>query len=721
MVAATDARTDSLTDERLQLALDAGGMGTWSYDLATGSQTWDRRQYALFGLSPEVQPTRDLFMSMVLEEDREAVTFTPALLKPGVRYESQFRIRRPDGTTRWLMAHSLTRADATGHPIEVVGVNWDITAQKEAEARLAQSVQHLELALDAGRMGTWRYDLATGKQEWNARQFELLGLPPDAEPSRSTFISVVLPEDADRIAFSPENLRSGHFHDSEFRVRLPDGQIRWIAARSFARHDSEGRAIERIGVNWDTTERKQAELAALDAERRLALAAEAARLGIWDWNIETGAFYYSPRAREIYGFQPDEVITYDRLQARTLPEDYRQIEPIVARALDPAVRGYELYRYRITRADNGEERWLLAHGGAVFEERGGRAQPVRFTGTLQDITDEIWTQQALVDEQTRLQLALAAGELAVWELDVQTNTIKSSPELNRLYRFPEDSTPALEDFLRLYDPEELERVQATTAAALAGGDSAIKFEARHVWPDGQIKWISVRAQVFSEDGRPRRVLGVAMDATERRLSEERLRTTARELQHRVKNTLSVVQSIATQTFRSAPTKEAGVAAFGARLRALGRATDLLTNGNWQQVRLGEVVSEVLQPHRDQLHDRFDVSGEEIDIDSRHAVSLALALHELSTNAIKYGALSNETGRVDLRWRQDGAAVVLDWAESGGPPILAPPVSTGFGTKLLTRGLFDLSEGGVQIDYLPDGVRCRMVIGGLPSAGDAPAK
>src|SRR3569623_1676265 len=130
-----------------------------------------------------------------------------------------------------------------------------------------------------------------------------------------------------------------------------------------------------------------------EAEHRLELAAAVAQMGIWEWNMATGAFYYSPRARSIYGFSPDQVITYEVLRERTHPDDYRLIEPILERAFDPKVRGREIYRYRINRADSGEERWLLAHGGALFSGEGSNAKAVRYTGTMQDITADVAAQE----------------------------------------------------------------------------------------------------------------------------------------------------------------------------------------------------------------------------------------------------------------------------------------------------------------------------------------
>lgn len=698
----------SLLETRLQLALDAGRLGTWTYDLKTGAQVWDRRQFELLGLPSEgIRPSRELFLSLVVPEDRETLGLRSEDLFGGARQQGQFRIRLNDGSIRWLAGHSITRADAGGTPVELVGVNWDITDEKLAEARLQENFDELRLALDAGRMGVWRYDLATDKQRWDARQYELLGLPPTTEPSREAFMSAVLPDDRERVAYTAEDLRPGHFHDTEFRVRHPNGEVRWLTARSFARHDAAGRPVERIGVNWDSTDQKRAQLELQEAERRLALATEAAGLGIWEWNVETGAFFYSALARQLYGFSPTEPIDYPTLQRRTHPDDYRYVEPTVTRALDPKVRGHETYKYRITRADTGEERWLAAHGSALFSDDGPDARPLRYTGTLQDITAAVRLEQALRDEQARLQLALAAGDLAIWQLELSTNKVTTSRELNRLYRFPDDSSPAYEEFLSVYAPGERERVEAEAAASLARGEPSIRLEVKHVWPDGVVKWIGIRALVdLDQQGRPVRVIGVAMDVTERRTWEETLLTTARELQHRVKNSLAIVQSIASQSFRSTRTKEEGLRTFSGRLKALAAATDLLTKHNWTVVSVPELISEIISPYREDGHDRFHLSGEDLHIDSAHSVNLSMAVHELCTNAVKYGALSKEGGEVFIHWTPTPEGIALEWRERGGPPV-SPPLKTGFGTRLLRSGLFKETSGSVDLTFQPEGLVARI--------------
>lgn len=573
------------------------------------------------------------------------------------------------------------------------------------EGHPTSAEERLQLALTAGAMGIWSSNLATGEQVWDARQYALFGLPEGTPVTRDLFLGMVVSDDLSLVDLKSEDLKPQARHDSQFRIRRPDGRIRWITAHSLTRTDAAGIPVELIGVNWDSTEAKAAEARLVEAERRLALATEAANIGVWDWNVSTGEFFYSPIAREIYGFGVDEVITFEVLKQRTHPADYLHIEPILGRALDPLQRGQESYRYRITRADNGGERWLLAHGGAVFEQN----RPIRYTGTLQDITDEVLAHSRLEDEQARLQLALSAADLAIWELDVATSKVTASPELNRLYRFAEDAQPGLEQFQALYAPGERERVEAESGAAFAAGTKTIRFEAKHQWPDGVVKWISVRAQIMVDDrGAPVRVLGVAMDVTDRRRYEEQLQLTARELQHRVKNSLAVVQSMAAQSFRGPRTKEEGMATFTGRLHALASATDLLTSRNWDAVAVSEIVQGIRRLFQDEQRDRILTQGDDAYVPSNVAVSLGMALHELGTNAVKYGALSNDVGTVTIEWSSTSEGMRLEWTESGGPSVVAPARS-GFGTKLLTRGLFDDGTGKVELHLDADGARCSIIV------------
>jgi two-component sensor histidine kinase len=204
------------------------------------------------------------------------------------------------------------------------------------------------------------------------------------------------------------------------------------------------------------------------------------------------------------------------------------------------------------------------------------------------------------------------------------------------------------------------------------------------------------------------------------LAAERARVEARralligELNHRVKNTLAVVQSLAAQTARGAPDLPAFASAFQARLLALARAHDLLTARGWEPAGLGDVVRAALAPWMPEggeggrvslaLQDGGGGAGPAAAVSPRQAQALVLALHELATNAAKHGALSRPGGRVEVRCAAgaDGALAV-EWAEAGGPPVAGPPARRGFGTRLLERGLArDLGPDKIRLNIITPG-------------------
>jgi PAS domain S-box-containing protein len=193
---------------------------------------------------------------------------------------------------------------------------------------------------------------------------------------------------------------------------------------------------------------------------------------------------------------------------------------------------------------------------------------------------------------------------------------------------------------------------------------------------------------------------VLNDVTERREAEERRRLLVNELNHRVKNTLATVQAIAAQSLHDCPpdTRER----FLGRLLALARANDVLVTHDWQDASLAAIAEQVASPWGGRLR----TSGPPLSIPPKAAVALALALHELATNAAKYGALSVANGRVDLAWSAEGETFRLAWRESHGPPV-SRPVQSGFGDRLIRRGLAAELRGEVTLDFLPTGVVCEV--------------
>jgi two-component sensor histidine kinase len=194
----------------------------------------------------------------------------------------------------------------------------------------------------------------------------------------------------------------------------------------------------------------------------------------------------------------------------------------------------------------------------------------------------------------------------------------------------------------------------------------------------------------------------------RRIAERHQHLLIGELNHRVKNTLSIVQSLAMQSFRAGVPPEDGRASFEARLRALSTAHNLLTRDNWERASLAETVGTAVEATAGSDSSRVHLDGNDINLPPQPALSVAMIIHELCTNAIKYGALSNDRGRVHLSWttEQDTGAAVLTmvWREVDGPPVRSPS-ERGFGTRLIQRGLSAELSGEAKIDFAPGGVVC----------------
>jgi PAS domain S-box-containing protein len=458
----------------------------------------------------------------------------------------------------------------------------------------------------------------------------------------------------------------------------------------------------------DITDRRHIEDALRASEARLELATQASALGVWEWNIVTGEMIVSARAREIWGFSSDQVVVIEDIPRIAHTEDGPGIVALSRRAMDPQVRDYSPYEYRVPQAD-GTMRWVRAQGEPVFDPQTGEA--VRYVGTVADVTAERTAAQELRESEARLRLAMEAGGMAVFLLTA--SGLQGSPELNRLLGMPADATPSMQEINDGYYPGELERMQAAYQDALASGSRKLEIEYRYVRPDGQTRWLMARAEInFTPENEPENVLGVVLDITDRRESEERLKLLAREVDHRANNLLTVVQ--ATVALTSASTPEALKAIITGRVTALAHAHQLISEARWRGADLRRLVEEELRPYRLGAEGRVRFEGPDVTLSPHVAQSAAMALHELATNAAKYGALSSATGEVSVAWTLEDAHVALVWTETGGPPAAAPS-RRGLGLNMLQRALGGATGGEAVLDWRESGLVARLT---LPLPKDA---
>jgi len=270
----------------------------------------------------------------------------------------------------------------------------------------------------------------------------------------------------------------------------------------------------------------------------------------------------------------------------------------------------------------------------------------------------------------------------------------------RLFRYthPDDVDPDREGFRK----------------QVAGALDFYSIEKRFIRKDGRVIWLSVRSSpVRDADHKLLYLVRVVQDITERKASEQRQKLLMDELNHRVKNTLATVQSLASQTARAARTPAAFRERFEGRLIALSKAHDQLTDHHWESADLRELLSGNLAPYAGVGSERVILRGEDIVLRPRAVLTLAMAVHELTTNAAKYGALSIPGGRIEIHWQpvrgDNGHSMLrIEWIEQGGPPV-TPPDQRGFGSRLIEGSIAAELGGKVHLAFAPQGLRCEIVI------------
>lgn len=490
------------------------------------------------------------------------------------------------------------------------------------------------------------------------------------------------------------------------------------AATSAPRHwtDEDEASLREIGErSWAALERARAEARVAAGERELRQLTDALPVLISHVDAE-GRYRFNNRAYEEWFGHPREEIYGRTLRDVVGEQAYQGLGPYVERAL----AGEAMSMEQLVPYKDGGERFIHVD---YVPRVGPKGQREGFYALVQDIGEQKRAQLALARSEQRLRAVLESvsdGFLAM-DADLRITLFNRACEAHFgtsrdqvLGRRLDDSFPGLAagDFL-----ERLARVRDTHVPET--------FEAPSPTLAGHV--IEVRAAAKDGGG-----LAVSFsDITERHRAETLRQLLLNELNHRVKNTLAVVQGLAAQSFKRGIEPDAARRGFEGRLRALAAAHDLLTAENWVGAGLRSVILEAIHGTAD--GSRLSIEGPDLQLPPQTAVTLALAMHELATNAVKYGALGAPDGRVHVGWHlveQAGEGVPrleLMWAETGGPPVV-PPKRRGFGSRMLEQGLAGEIGGTVRLEFAADGLRCHINAplpgahgqAPLPGAGGAPA-
>jgi PAS domain S-box-containing protein len=367
--------------------------------------------------------------------------------------------------------------------------------------------------------------------------------------------------------------------------------------------------------------------------------------------------------------------------------------------------------------DDGELTYFFA---SQFDVTLERERLVR----LQRDRDELEKQVArrtldLRMSEQRLRFALEAGRLGIWSIDLDTGRLTASDACKAICGRSPGEPLSLEELQRSIHPDDL-LLQTEAFARTIADRSPLEVEYRLYTPAGEERWVQIRGQAdYRADGTPMMLTGTTQDITQRKRAEGHRTLLAHELSHRVKNTLTSLQAVVAQTMRRATSIEEAGATLEARIQAMASANDLLIHEQFESASMHDLLARSLAPFGIEDDDRFERDGPAIRLAPRLVTSFALALHELATNATKYGALSTAGGKVRIEWRVTGAAhpqrLHLTWTETGGPAV-EPPSRTGFGTQLIERVLARQTGGTVDLSYEPAGV-CFTAVTPLPDPDD----
>jgi PAS domain S-box-containing protein len=661
--------------------------------------------------------------------------------------DQEMRIVRPDGSQIFALANIEVLKDGAGRLKGAVGVFHDISERKrredEAEVRRADLEDFFENAVAAMHwVGPDGMILKA-----NQAELDLLGYAREEYVGRNIAdFHVDLPVINDILTY----LRRGMpLTNITARLRAKDGSIKHVRISSRARIQ-EGEFINTRCVTFDVTQ-------AVHAEESLATRM-AEQSALFDF---TDALYRAETHADVYKSAVDAILRAlrcDRASVlllddagvmrfvawRGLSDSYREAveghSPWSAGAKDPQ----PISIVNVAEADlpEGLRRIVLSEGiralSFVPVMAGGKLAgkfmtyydaPHIFTAAELDLAVTVARQlgfslerqrvedarrrgeQELRDSQERLQLALEAGKMGAWQWDLGSGGVIWSPGLEQIHGLePGTFGGTFDDFKRDIHPEDLGMVLGELQGTLSSRRN-YHVVYRMLHPDGSIRWLEAFGRIVAgADGRPERLAGVCIDATDRKLADTQRDFLVQELSHRVKNTLATVISIQNQSFAKASSFDEARTSFGHRIRALAQTHGRLADGNWTGVSLETMLGDEVAPYLHENGENVRLSGPLVMLNAKSALTLGMAIHELVTNAAKHGALSRKGGSVAIHWQRDPPQnqLRIHWSESGGPAV-ARPKRSGFGRLLLERVLAADLGGRVELNFAARGLQCEIVI------------
>ncbi|MFC4171731.1 PAS domain-containing protein [Microvirga sp. GCM10011540] len=462
--------------------------------------------------------------------------------------------------------------------------------------------------------------------------------------------------------------------------------------------DASGQVTGIFGEGYDVTEQVKAEQALRVSEEfnRRILESSSDCIKVLDTNAQL-------QFMSTGGMEVMEVVDFGAIQSCDWRSFWYGPEHAKAReAVETALAGGMARFQGPTPTFRGTLKWWDV---AVTPITGPDGKVEKILSVSRDISDLKKVEEALRKSEARHRAIIEATPECVKLVAVDGKVLEMNPAGLAMLEIDDPAMLKGASVLDVIAPEFRQEWRANHARVCKG--ESVNWEFDIISLKGTRRHMETHAVPLTMPDGSVAHLAVTRDISARKRGEEHQKLLINELNHRVKNTLASVQSITVQTLRTAATADSAKEALEGRLLALSRAHDVLTRENWEGAGLREIIGQAAEPYSSG-QDRLHVDGPEVRLSPRMALALAMALQELATNAVKYGALSNLTGQVRIAWKveqNDGQSCLhLEWAEKGGPPVQVPK-RRGFGTRLIERSLAHDLGGTAQVSFEPDGLRC----------------
>lgn len=569
--------------------------------------------------------------------------------------------------------------------------------------------------------GTWEWDVATNELMWSDDLKRLYGV--DRTPAGPfEFLEMIHPDDRVRVdAETSSYMEAGGTFDHEFRIVRPDGEVRTVLDRGVIHRAPDGRPQRLVGVNIDITAVRADATRSEHAVRARSVAALLQTLSPNDPGL-AAVLDFLPAG--IMLAEPSGMATFQNAALQTFWRG------------EHALRSFDDWSDYIAWRSGSQEPmrahdWPLAKALATGEAQDAvEIRFQRFDGSIgfmlvsavpvRNAAGEVVSGVAVAHDITALKEAEGEARLGrellhrigestpdlIYAKDHQGRMTFANPAtLKTVGKSWADIAGRTDLEWHGHEGEARAIMQADRQVMESG--KAVRIEEAFTGPDGHEVFLSTKNPLFDDAGAVIGLIGISTNITPLKQAESQTRMLMQELNHRVKNVLSLVQSMARQTLRASGLEPTAWERFESRLIALSHSQDILVSESWTGADIARIVADALRAVVPS--GRVHVDGPYAWLDARAAMGLALSLHELGTNAVKYGALSAAGGQVRVSWAQayaqDEDTVAFTWVETGGPAV-RPPERRGFGSRLIETAFAFQGPGRVQLDYRPEGLVMR---------------